>query len=77
MKTLKNIIKDSLNETAEIIKKTEKFVLVKFKNYGEIEYATYRYNANSIYYGHYFTTIFTSEKQAKMDAINDFYARTL
>lgn len=75
MKNLNTIVKDSLNETAEIIEVKDNIILLKFEKGENIEYATFKYNDLSIYSGHYFTTKFSSENVAFVEALSDYYER--
>lgn len=76
MPNLNEIIQSSLNETAKIINENKSIVLVKFEKGDSIEYATFKYNSNSIYSGNYFTTKFVDDNKARCDALLDFYIRT-
>ncbi|MCD8845223.1 hypothetical protein [Staphylococcus gallinarum] len=75
MKNLNVIIKDSLNQTATLIDEKNSIVLVSFEKGEFLEYATFKYNDNGLYSGHYFTTRFSSNKKAKKDALHDFDIR--
>jgi hypothetical protein len=76
MPNLNEVIKLSLNSTARIINHKNSIVLVKFEKGDSIEYATFKYNTNSIYSGNYFTTKFSDDNKARCDALLNFYIRT-
>lgn len=67
---IENIVKNSLDNPS-ILDFNQWFVLVKFNKFDRVEYATFKYNDNSIYSGNYFI-----EDDAEELARTDFYKRT-
>ncbi|MFW2451784.1 hypothetical protein ACN0TX_12105 [Staphylococcus cohnii] len=72
---LEKIIKKSLGKQARLISYNDEIALVEFRKAGRKEFATYKYNEFSLYSGHYFTTVFNTEEEAKNKATINYVTR--